>query len=230
MKNILKEIKENFICKGGEYPVNDLEIFISENKIFNILFYSTNISLSNDYSLNNYENFLSKYNQNKEIKVIICICDDNEEDYNKSINKFSNISCLIIPFNSKISDLLINSFNIISLPRLIVLDKEGKKLDALNNKQIININEDIFNKWINLYKIKTLYKAKEPQIGDRLYVSKHEHELVFVDYLQKSPGYSYGWRCNICNTSFPAKTANFYCADCHFDICDKCLPKYRIDI
>ena len=40
MKNILKEIKNDIICLGNEPRVDNIEQYISQNKIFCILFYS----------------------------------------------------------------------------------------------------------------------------------------------------------------------------------------------
>lgn len=224
--NILKEIKVSFITKGEETPVKDLDLFISQKKIFNILFYSSNLSISKE-SIKKYKNIIQNYTE--EIKTIICLCDETEEDFNISLIDFSDINCFIIPFDSKMNDLLINYFKIISVPRLIVLNNDGITIDTLNNTQIINLTEEIFNGWINVSKIIPIIRSNTPEIGDKLWVTNHSHELIFADYRQKSSGYAGGWRCDVCDTSFNAEVPNFHCGQCSFDICEKCLPKYKKD-
>ena len=87
--NILKEIKNELISVGNEPNVDGLQQYISQNKIFSFLFYSKIIP--------DFESILSILNNLYEkfdcMKLIICICEDNEEDFNEI---FKNISKYIM--------------------------------------------------------------------------------------------------------------------------------------
>ena len=49
---------------------------------------------------------------------------------------------------------------------------------------------------------------------------QHEHRLV---YLSRRVNQFDSWRCNICNNAFLFEKWSFYCTECDFDICSKCL-------
>ncbi len=123
--NILKEIKNELISIGNEPRIDNFEQYISQNKIFTFLFYSKIIP---DFEtilplLNNlYEKFDS-------LKLIVCICEESEEEFKEILSTIKDISCLIMTFESKNRDKLISSYNIITLPSLIILDKEGILID-----------------------------------------------------------------------------------------------------
>ena len=119
MNNILKEIKNDITCLGNEPTVNNIEQYISQNKIFCILFYSKIIP---EYSTL-LSSFYSNINKNSMFKLLLCICEDNEEEYNKIVSEIKDISCLIFNYNSKNKDIFIEKYNIISLPTLLILDK-----------------------------------------------------------------------------------------------------------
>ena len=96
--NILKEIKNELISKGREPNIDNLEQYISQNKIFSIFFISKIIPDISTilYTLNNL------YMKNDSMKLIICICSDTKEDFEETlllINK--DISCLILNYESK---------------------------------------------------------------------------------------------------------------------------------
>ena len=223
MKNILSNIKNDIINLGSEPRVDNLEQYMSQNKIFCILFYSKMIP--------EYTNFLSvldeQINNKNSLKFIICICEESEEDYNLLISKINKVSCLVLNFDSKNRDELIKKYNVISLPILIVLDKEGELIDILNKERIINLNENDMIGWKNKIIIPNMYKNKSPELGDRARISNHQHELVYSDNPMK-PGYGKsGWYCDICKKSFPYNTPNYFCGECGYDVCDDCFDKYK---
>ena len=166
-------------------------------------------------------------NNSTTLKLIICICEDTEEDYKKSLYELNKISCLILNYDSKNRDLFIKKYNIMSLPKLIILDKEGELIEILNKERIMNINENDIRGWNNKFLIVNMHKVKEPELGDRARITNHQHELVFSNHSMK-PGYGKGgWICDICRKSFNYNTSNFFCSLCGFDVCDVCFDKYR---
>ena len=68
--NILKEIKKELISKGTEPNIDNFDQYISQNKIFAILFISKIIPELSPL-LNSLNNLFIK---NESIKLIICIC------------------------------------------------------------------------------------------------------------------------------------------------------------
>ena len=223
MKNILKEIKNDIICKGDEPNVDNLEQYISQDKIFCLLFYSKLIPDTSTILSS-----LKILNTSDTIKLVICICEESEEDFNASLTQINNISCIILKYDSKSRDSFINEYNIISLPSMVVLNKNGKPMDMLNKERIQNLNENDIEGWKNKFIIPNLYKNGSPELGDKTKISNHKHELVFNDNLMKGYGLN-GWICDICRKNFPYTVSNFFCALCGFDACDVCINKYRID-
>ena len=223
MKNILKEIKNDIISKGDEPNVDNLDQYIIQDKLFCILFYSKFIPDSP-----NILSSLKIINASDSLKLIICICEENEEDYKASLAQINNISCIILKYESKNRDGFINAYNIISLPSMIVLNKYGASMDMLNKERIQNINENDIKGWENKFIIPNIYKSRLPELGDKLKISNHQHELVFSDNLMKGYGMN-GWICDLCKKHFQYNISNFFCALCGFDACDVCISKYRID-
>ena len=223
MQNILKEIKNDFISSGTEPRVSKIEQYISQNKIFCILFYSKIIQ-GNSTLLSLLDNIINKDSM---LKLLICICEENEEDYNKDVADLKNISCLILNFNSEIRNTFIQQYSIISLPNLIILDKNGLLMDSLNKERIMNLKDNDVLGWKNKFIIPNLYKDKATELGDKGRVSNHQHELIFADHSMK-PGYGKsGWICDICRKSFQYNTPNFFCSLCNFDVCDVCYDRYK---
>jgi len=223
MKNVLKEIKNDIISVADEPRVDNIEQYISQNKIFCILFYSNIIP---DYStmLSSLNNIIKN---NSSLKLLICICEDTEEDFKNTLSTINNVSCLIFNYDSKNRDLFIKNYNIISLPALIILDKDGTLIDSLNKERIINLKEKDIIGWKNRFIIPNMYKSKNPELGDRARISNHQHELIFSNNSMK-PGYGKsGWICDICRKSFDYNRANFFCGLCGFDVCDVCFDKYK---
>ena len=223
MKNILKEIKNDIVSSGKEPRVDNLEQYISQNKIFCVLFYSKIIP--------EYLDILSLLNQtindNDSLKLILCICEETEEDYNDMILEIKNISCLIINYNSKNIDLFIREYNIITLPTLLILDKDGVMLDCLNKERIINLNNNDIIGWNNKFVIPNTYKVKQPELGDKGRITNHPHDLIYSNHPMK-PGYGKsGWICDVCRTSFQYNVTNYFCGICGFDVCDACYDKYK---
>ena len=223
MNIIIKDIKNDIISSGTEPRINNLEQYISQKKIFCILFYSKIIP--------QYLNILSLLsnviNKNTMFKLLINICEENEEDYNKIVSEIKEISCLILGYNSKNRDSFIKQYNIISLPSLIILTKDGELIDCLNEERIIYLNDNDIKGWENKFIIPYTYKNKVPELGDKGRITNHQHELIFSNHSMK-PGYGKGgWICDICRKSFEYNTANFFCSLCGFDVCDVCYDKYR---
>ena len=221
--NILKEIKNELISIGNEPNIDNLEQYISQNKIFSFLFYSKIIP--------DFESILSLlnnlYKKFDSMKLILCICEDNEEEYNEVFKTIQNISCLIFKFGSKMKEDLISFYNIISIPTLLVLDKNNKLIDCLNKERIINLKESDIEGWINKINIAINYKEKKFELGDVIKLSVHQHELIFSEQSMK-PGYGRsGWICDICKKHFTASVCNFFCIICGWDICDECFNKYK---
>ena len=168
-----------------------------------------------------------KIEKNDELKLIVCLCEEAREEYNKEILEFKEISCLILNFDSKSKDLFIKKYNIISLPILIILDKDGELIDTLNKDRIFNLNESDIIGWKNKFIIPNIYKNKVPELGERANITKHEHELVYSNHSMK-PGYGKGgWICDILWKSFSYNTCNYFCSLCGFDICDVCFDNYK---
>jgi hypothetical protein len=220
-ENILKEIKNELISNGNEPRIDNLDQYISQNKLFSILFYSKIIpDFSSIIPLLNkiYEKFDS-------LKLIICICEDSEEEFNKTLSSIQDISCLILKYESNKRDILISTYNIITLPSLIILNKEGILIDSLNITQIINLKENDVEGWINRFIIVNKYELKKPELGQTTRISAHPHELIYSDQSMK-PGYGKsGWICDICRKSYTAIDCNYFCILCGWDICNNCYNK-----
>ena len=124
---------------------------------------------------------------------------------------------------------LINKYNIISLPCLIIIDKDGKKIEFLNNSDINNINKNKINEWkITLNIVNYKNKPEKYNIGDEGFIYGHQHILFYVDYLGKSPSYGKGnWYCDICGKTNKYDVTNFYCDLCGYDVCDTCYEKNK---
>ena len=135
MNNILKEIKNDIISSGTEPRINNLEQYLSQKKIFCILFYSKLIPNGL-----NVISSLKIINTSDTLKLVICICEENEEDYKASLAQINNISCIMLKYESRNRDSFIKEYNIISLPNMIVLNKYGELIDMLNKERIQCLN------------------------------------------------------------------------------------------
>ena len=225
--NILKEIEPNLIKKGNA-SYSSIDIFIKQDKVFGLLFISGILPKLNNI-IEKLNNLCSSRTQNDDIlKLIICICDEEKNEYDDSLLKISNLSCFVVPFESEIKQKLINKYNIISLPCLVIIDKNGKNLDYLNNSDINDLNTDIIKGWKNTFDIVNTFKVKKYRIGDEGYVYDHRHILIYTDYLGKSPSYGMGnWYCDICGKTNKYNVTNFYCDLCRYDVCDDCYDKNK---
>ena len=164
--NILKEIKNELISKGSEPNIDNFEQYISQNKIFSILFISKIIPELSSL-LNSLSNLCLK---NESIKLIICICSDSKEDFDQILFLIKdNISCLIFNYDSKNRDIIIYKYNIISIPTMIILDKDGELIDTLNYNRIKELNEYDVKGWENKFMIKKMNKTKKLELGILVY-------------------------------------------------------------
>ena len=222
--NILKEVKNELTSRGREPYVDNFDQYISQNKIFSIFFISKIIpelpSILNTMN--------SLYKNNEIIKLIICICSDSKEDFEETLLLIKeDISCLIFNYESKNRQILISKYNIISIPTLIIIDKDGVLIDSLNMEQIKNLNESDIKGWENKFVVTNLYKNKKLEIGDTCILSVHKHILTYSNNSMK-PGYgNSGWSCDICGRGYSSRDVNFFCPLCGWDLCDICYNKYK---
>ena len=221
--NILKEIKNELISIGNEARIDNFDQYILQNKIFSILFYSKIIP-DFPFILTTLNKIYEKFDS---LKLIICICEDTEEEFNEVLSSIKNISCLVLKFSSEKRNILISTYNIISLPSLIIIDKDSNLIDSLNIEGIINLKESDAEGWINKFTVKNKYVPKTFEIGDVVKLSVHQHELMYSEQSMK-PGYgNSGWICDVCRKSYKSNVCNFFCILCGWDICDDCYNKNR---
>ena len=223
--NILKEIKNELISKGTEPRIDNLDQYISQNKIFTILFIS---KIMPDVS-SILSSIHAQYSKNSKLKLILCICTDTKEDFDETFLIINDaIPCLIFNYESKMRENLISKFNIITIPSLLILDKDGVLIDRLNTEKIQNLNENIIKGWENIFMIRNLFSQRRKlELGETIKLSVHHHELIYSNHSMK-PGYGYsGWSCDICRRSYKHDVTNFFCPLCGWDLCDICYNKYK---
>ena len=229
--NILKEIEPNII-KNGDASYTTLDMCIKQNNVFGILFLSEIVPNLNKIIQIFSDLFKSFKGEDKNIfTLIICICSEEKEDYEKTFLKISGLSCFVIPFDSKQRENVINKFNIIILPCMLIFTKDGKNFRCLTNEGIEQINSDIIKGWKNVaYFIqnKSTKKIEKYFIGMEGYIYGHSHVLFYADYIRKNPkNGKYNWFCEICGESHPYSDCNFYCDLCGFNVCDICYEKNK---
>ena len=225
--NILKEIEPNII-KNGYASYTSIDICIKQDNIFGMLFISGFIPNINDI-IEIFTNLPKTINneENNIFTLIICICSEEKEDYERTFSKISNLSCFVLPYNSKQKENIIDKYNIIFLPCLLIFDKDGKKIENLNNNEIEQINLDKIKGWKNTQSLVNSFKKVERYfIGQEGAIFGHEHILFYSDYLSKNPKYGkLNWYCDICSETHPYSDKNFYCDLCGFDVCDACYER-----
>ena len=174
------------------------------------------------YILNN------KICKSDSLKLIICICDETEEEFNEALSKFKGMSCSIINYDIENRDLFIKKYNIKSFPTLIILDKYGKIIDSLNRERIMNFKERDIIKWKKKFDTPNELESQKNELWGRAKINKHEHELIYCNNSMK-PGYSkdMGFFCDTCLKSFDGVIANYFCSLCEYDICEECFEKYK---
>ena len=231
-KNILEDIEANII-KNGDASYTSIDICIKNNNIFGILFISEFLP-NIDKIIQIFENLLDKIQKelnNNIFTLIICICSDEEEDFKKTLSKMSRLSCFVLPYNSEYKEKIINKFNIVILPSLLIFNKEGKYIESLNNDEIEKITLEKIIGWkniLNYVQPTNVKKIRKYYIGQEGSVFGHEHVLFYSDYLCKSPSYGRGnWYCDICGASHTYSDLNFYCDLCGYDVCDNCYEKNK---
>ena len=227
--NILKEIEPNII-KNGDASFTSIDLCIKQNNIFGILFISEIIPNIIDI-IKTFKNLLNSLEKEKEniFTLIICICSEQKKEYEETLLKISKLSCFILPYNLDQSDKIINKYNIIILPSLLLFDKEGKNLEYLNNEEIEKINKEKIKGWKKTLSLKTNYKKVEKYyLGMEGAVFGHEHILFFSDYIVKNPSYGKGnWNCDLCGDRHIYLDNNFYCHLCGFNVCTFCYEKLK---
>ena len=228
--NILKLIEPNIIS-NGDASYTSIDICIKQNNIFSILFISYFLP-DFDEVINIFNDLLNsmKQEEKKIFTLIICICDEEKEEYDITFKKLSNISCFIIPFDCKEKQNLINNYNIMTLPCLLIFNKEGKNIGNLNYNGIRTINLKKVEGWKRTLDIlfNSNFEEEKYPMGIEGSIFGHEHILFYADYLCKNPSYGKSnWYCNICGKSHTYLDTNFYCELCDFDVCDSCYEKHR---
>ena len=229
--NILKQIEPNII-KVSDASYTSIDMCIKQNNIFCILFISNFLPDFNDIIII-FKDLLNSMkqdeNNNNIFTLIICICDEEKEDFDITLKKLSEVSCFIIPFDSKERQNLINNYNIITLPSLLIFDKNGKNIGNLNYNGIKDINLKKIEGWKKTLNIINNVKTEEKYfIGMEGTIYGHSHILFYADYLSKSPNYGKSnWQCDICGKSHTYLDTNFYCDLCGYNVCDSCFEKNR---
>lgn len=228
MKNVLKDLGNTFINAKKNIIKNEL---VADNKnkstIYGLLFLSY-YHPSYDAIINNLIQFYNKINNTtKKLEIVYCSCDETEDEFNKSI---INHPWLILPFNTDIKrEELILSNHVISVPLLIIIDQEGKKIASLNKAEIDNIDDNSYSGWMNMSSLNDkMLKIEKYVIGQKGASICHPHNLIYTDSTLKSPEYKDGsWNCDECGQSFRASVCNFYCGLCGYDICIPCYEKNK---
>ena len=197
---------------------------IKTQKIFCIFFMSSFHPFFNEI----FQKINSLSNQEKEIQLIFCPCDETEEEYNTSKLQITNKNILIIPFSEKETiEKIINKHNVNYLPYMVIINKEGKEIFKLLKEEIMGITKEDILGWINQSNIKLFYDLKY-QIGEKGNSPCHPHTLTYAISTTKMPEYRSGnWYCDECGKSFKANVTNFYCSLCGYDICDLCYDKTK---
>ena len=225
--NILKQIEPNII-KISDASYTSIDTCIKQNNIFCILFIS-NFLPDLDDIIYIFKDLINSMKNNTIFTLIICLCDEEKEDFDKTLKKLSDVSCFVIPFESKEKINLINDYNIMTLPSLLIFDKNGKNIGNLNYNGIKSINLNKIEGWKKTLNIINNIKTEEKYfIGMEGSIYGHSHILFYADYLSKNPSYGKSnWYCDICNKSHTYLDPNFYCELCGYDVCDSCFEKNR---
>ena len=161
--------------------------------------------------------------------LIICICSEQKKEYEETILKISKLSCFILPYNLDITNKIIDKYNIIILPSLVLLNKEGKNLEYLNNEEIEKINKEKIKGWKKTLSIVLpVKKVDKYYLGMEGAIFGHDHTLFFSDYISKGLSYGRGnWFCEICGDRHLYAEKNFFCDLCGFNVCDICYEKLK---
>lgn len=113
MKESLLDYGTNFITQDNKLINNELQKYNKDTKIFCIFFMSSFHPFFNEI----FQKINSLSNQEKEIQLIFCPCDETEEEYNTSKLQITNKNILIIPFSEKETiEKIINKHNVNYLP------------------------------------------------------------------------------------------------------------------
>ena len=224
MKESLLDYGTNFITQDNKLINNELQKYNKDTKIFCIFFMSSFHPFFNEI----FQKINSLLNQEKEIQLIFCPCDETEEEYNTSKLQITNKNILIIPFSEKETiEKIINKHNVNYLPYMVIINKEGKEIFKLLKEEIMGITKEDILGWINQSNIKLFYDLKY-QIGEKGNSPCHPHTLTYAISTTKMPAYRSGnWYCDECGKSFKANVTNFYCSLCGYDICDLCYDKTK---
>ena len=224
MKESLLDYGTNFITQDNKLINNELQKYNKDTKIFCIFFMSS----FHPFFKEIFQKINSLSNQEKEIQLIFCPCDETEEEYNTSKLQITNKNILIIPFSEKETiEKIINKHNVNYLPYMVIINKEGKEIFKLLKEEIMGITKEDILDWINQSNIKLFYDLKY-QIGEKGNSPCHPHTLTYAISTTKMPEYRSGnWYCDECGKSFKANVTNFYCSLCGYDICDLCYDKTK---
>lgn len=242
MKNILSDLKEN-ILDIEDKPINYLfseQDPKTKDKLYAFFFYASfhpNFEEAVDSLINFYFSIMKEDN----LEIFFCSCDEDKMSYQESndiikskllpkesCNSDLNSKTFFISFrNGNGKDSLIRKFKIDTVPRLVIINSQALIISELNNSEIINLTEDIFNIWIKKNKASLLSGIKVRfNIGDKVTLTLHQHGLIFTDYTLKKSEYRTGtWHCDECGKSYGREVKNLYCGLCSYDLCMECYDK-----
>ena len=223
MEESLLDYGTSFYTQDNKLLNIELQKYNIEAKVFCIFFMSSFHPFSDEI----YTKINSLSNQEKEIQIVFCPCDETEEEYKISKLKITNKNVLTIPFSEKERiEKIINKHNVNYLPYMVIVNKEGKEIFNLLKEEIMKIKKEDILGWINQSNLNKLFSDLKYQIGEKGYSPCHPHTLTYAISTTKMPEYRSGnWCCDECGKSFKPNVTNFYCSLCGYDICDICYDK-----
>lgn len=155
-----------------------------------------------------YQHLNSKFANNLEI-VLISNDLDNDE-YEKSLQ---DMPWIALPFSmDQLKDDLIMQYNVIGMPRLIILSNSGRIISSMEQNEI---EENIYDPFKIFYR----WERIDSYAVDKEYLSKnHSHKQKFVDNTEMEE-----FECYVCSSPFPEFQPRLTCEDCEILTCCQCF-------
>ena len=204
-----------------------LKSFFINIKLLGILFYSDFIPHKEEI-YKNLSNFMAKIEDKTFLNVLVCICDEEIDEFNRTRAMFGddeNFS--VLEFDSPFREMLIKKYNVFNLPSFIILQQNFNIFYTMDSEQLTNFNaEGLLRTFVNLLYYNNKVYKRAFYLGEKIKIKAHEHESIFTDFLGKNPGYEgKNYYCDICRKSFKYTLPNFYCNLCDYDVCYDCMEK-----